>query len=126
MFRSSGNSRHSLTAFFFKSVILKSRYTPDFISYADVIVELKTLSALSGVDDSQVLNYLKVPEGHGTAGRPAVELRHLVAHSQAPDRPRLVGSPRPVRADRTITVRTRATAPPHTRKSSAAPCRAAA
>jgi GxxExxY protein len=43
----------------YKSVILTSHYEPDFICYSEVIVELKALTHLSGVEDSQVLNYLK-------------------------------------------------------------------
>ena len=34
-------------------------YRVDFICYDDIVVELKALSHLSGVDDSQVINYLK-------------------------------------------------------------------
>jgi GxxExxY protein len=43
----------------YKSEILKSRFIPDFICHADVIVELKALSALSGTEEAQVLNSLK-------------------------------------------------------------------
>ena len=34
-------------------------YRVDFICYDDILVELKALGALSGPEDSQVINYLK-------------------------------------------------------------------
>jgi GxxExxY protein len=34
-------------------------YRVDFICYGDILVELKALSQLSGIEDSQVINYLK-------------------------------------------------------------------
>jgi GxxExxY protein len=34
-------------------------YRPDFICYGDIIVELKALSAITGVERAQLLNYLK-------------------------------------------------------------------
>jgi len=47
----------------YKGTLLKATYKPDFICYGDLIVELKALSALSGTEESQVLNYLKA-SGH--------------------------------------------------------------
>jgi GxxExxY protein len=43
----------------YKTFVLESHYIPDFIGHTEVIVELKALASLSGVEDSQVLNYLK-------------------------------------------------------------------
>ena len=43
---------------------LRHRYRPDFICFDGVIVEVKALSRLSSVDDSQVINYLKVTGYH--------------------------------------------------------------
>ena len=47
----------------YKGTLLKATYKPDFICFGEVIVELKALSALSGTEESQVLNYLKA-SGH--------------------------------------------------------------
>ncbi len=44
---------------FYKGTRLACAYRPDFVCFADVIVELKAISTLTGVEDAQVLNYLK-------------------------------------------------------------------
>jgi GxxExxY protein len=44
---------------FYRGQRLKCYYIADFVCYESVIVELKALSRLSGVEDAQVLNYLK-------------------------------------------------------------------
>lgn len=38
---------------------LNCQYRADFMCYGDVIVELKAVRALTGVDEAQVLHYLK-------------------------------------------------------------------
>jgi GxxExxY protein len=43
----------------YKSRRLNTVYRADFICYAEVLVELKALSRLSGHEESQVINYLK-------------------------------------------------------------------
>ena len=43
----------------YKNRRLATSYRADFICYGAVIVELKALSALTGVEEAQVLNYLK-------------------------------------------------------------------
>ena len=48
----------------YKGHRLNSQFRPDFICFDSVIVELKALTALSSVDDSQLINYLKVTGYH--------------------------------------------------------------
>jgi len=43
----------------YKGKPLNKTYQPDFICYGDIIVEIKAISALSGVEEAQVINYLK-------------------------------------------------------------------
>ena len=48
----------------YKGFRLRTEYRPDFICFDSVIVELKALSSLSPIDESQLLNYLKVTGLH--------------------------------------------------------------
>ena len=43
----------------YKEQLLNKTYQPDFISYDEVIVEIKALDKLSGNEQSQIINYLK-------------------------------------------------------------------
>ena len=43
----------------YKGKALKKSYEPDFICYDDVIVEIKALHNLTGLEESQMINYLK-------------------------------------------------------------------
>ena len=43
----------------YKNKILKKKYQADFICYGEIIVELKALTELSSVHQSQLINYLK-------------------------------------------------------------------
>jgi len=43
----------------YKGKILSKYYIADFICYDNIIVEIKAVNELSGVDESQVINYLK-------------------------------------------------------------------
>ena len=44
---------------FYKGQRLMCAYRADFVCYESVIVELKALQAISGIEEAQVLNYLK-------------------------------------------------------------------
>ncbi|MFI5174661.1 MAG: GxxExxY protein [Terriglobia bacterium] len=46
----------------YKGVRLRTHYRADFICYDSLIVELKALTSLSGVEESQLINYLKATE----------------------------------------------------------------
>jgi len=48
----------------YKGHRLKTHYKPDFICFDEVVVELKALGRLSSVEESQVINYLKVTGFH--------------------------------------------------------------
>jgi len=43
----------------YKGKPLEKVYQPDFVCYEEVIVEIKAISALSGIEESQLINYLK-------------------------------------------------------------------
>jgi len=44
---------------FYRDVRLKAYYKADFICFDTIIVELKALSNISGIEEAQVINYLK-------------------------------------------------------------------
>jgi GxxExxY protein len=61
---------------------LASGYRVDFLCYESILVELKALSNLSGVEEAQVLNYLKA-SGRGIGlllnfGKPSLEHSRFV------------------------------------------------
>ena len=58
------NAQHKYTIEY-KGKILESYYKPDFICFGSVVVELKALSRLGSIEESQLINYLKVT-GHET------------------------------------------------------------
>ncbi len=43
----------------YKGKILETNYRVDFICFDSIIVELKALKTLSGIDKAQIINYLK-------------------------------------------------------------------
>jgi len=49
---------------YYKGQLLNNIYRPDFICFDEVIVELKALSRLSSVEESQLINYLRVTGYH--------------------------------------------------------------
>lgn len=50
---------HPELKLFYKGEPLRQTYTPDFICYESIVVELKALAATTGEHQAQVLNYLK-------------------------------------------------------------------
>jgi GxxExxY protein len=48
----------------YKGRSLVTYYRPDFICFESVIVELKALGRLSSIEESQLINYLKVSGYH--------------------------------------------------------------
>ena len=67
---------------FYKGRQLNCEYRPDFICFGSVIVELKALGQLSGVEESQLINYLKVTGYHTglslNFGKRSLEQRRFV------------------------------------------------
>ena len=47
---------------YYKRNPLNKIYQPDFICYDEIITEIKAISNLSGVEESQLINYLKATE----------------------------------------------------------------
>jgi len=49
---------------FYKRNRLNTFYKADFVGYESIIVELKALSKIGGIEDAQVINYLKATGFH--------------------------------------------------------------
>ena len=66
----------------YKGRQLNCQYRPDFICFESVIVELKALGQLSPIEESQLVNYLKVTGYHTglllNFGRKSLEQRRFV------------------------------------------------
>lgn len=45
---------------FYKGTKLNKTYSPDFVCFEDIVVELKVVPQISGAHASQLINYLKV------------------------------------------------------------------
>ncbi len=43
----------------YKGKPLDKTYQPDFVCFGEVIVEIKAISGLSGIEEAQLINYLK-------------------------------------------------------------------
>ena len=43
----------------YKGKPLNKAYQPDYICYDNIVVEIKAISELSGVEEAQLINYLK-------------------------------------------------------------------
>lgn len=75
-------SRESKFPVVYKGRQLGCQYRPDFICFESVIVELKALGQLSPIEESQLINYLKVTGYHTglllNFGRKSLEQRRFV------------------------------------------------
>jgi len=76
----------------YKGAALSTYYRADFVCFDSIVLELKALQKLSGIEEAQVLNYLKAT-GHETGllmnfGTPSLEWKRLVASQRwSPPRP---------------------------------------
>lgn len=72
----------------YKSKRLATSYRGDFVCFKSVIVEIKAISALAGVEEAQILNYLKAT-GHEVGlllnfGTESLQYRRFVFSKSAP------------------------------------------
>jgi len=44
---------------YYKEILLSREFIADYVAYDKIIVEFKCLSRLTGIEEAQVLNYLK-------------------------------------------------------------------
>ena len=66
----------------YKGISLTKTYIPDFLCFGEIIVEIKSIKALSATEEAQALNYLKAT-GKSLAlllnfGNPKLEWKRLV------------------------------------------------
>jgi GxxExxY protein len=66
----------------YKGQLLQCSYRVDFVCFEEVIVELKALSQLTGVDEAQTINELKAANLHRALlinfGAPSLDYKRLV------------------------------------------------
>ena len=56
------NKAQPIIDILYKGVLLEKKYQPDFVCYKEIIVEIKAISSLSGIEEAQLINYLKATE----------------------------------------------------------------
>ncbi len=80
--RSIPNDREIKLPLFYKGELLETFYRADFRCFGQIMIELKAASQLTGVDESQLLNYLKATHFRRglllNFGRSSLEVRRLV------------------------------------------------
>ena len=54
---------HPVARIHYKGKPLEKTYQPDFVCFGEIIVEIKALTELSGLEEAQLVNYLKAT-GH--------------------------------------------------------------
>jgi len=73
----------------YKGVPLQTCYRADFVCFEEVLVEIKALSRLTGVEDAQVIHYLKATGLHRALlinfGAPRLDYKRLVHSDSAFD-----------------------------------------
>ncbi len=74
--------REKLLRVYYKGQTLESYYKADFVCFGSVIVECKALSQIGGVEDAQVLNYLRITGLERAVllnfGTPSLQYKRLV------------------------------------------------
>jgi GxxExxY protein len=74
--------REAALPIYYKGELLSCSYRADFICYEAVIVELKALQALTGVEEAQLLNYLKATRVERglllNFARPSLEFKRMI------------------------------------------------
>ena len=80
----------------YKGLKLPTHYRADFVCFDDVVLELKAIRQISGVEDSQLINYLKATGLQVglllNFGAPSLEWKRFYTIAQlnfAPERSRL-------------------------------------
>ena len=53
------NRAQPIIEIFYKGKPLDKKYQPDFVCYEEIILEIKAISSLTGVEEAQLINYLK-------------------------------------------------------------------
>lgn len=53
------NAAQHMIKIWYKGNPLDKKYQPDYVCYEEVIVEIKATSALTSLDEAQLINYLK-------------------------------------------------------------------
>lgn len=74
--------REPLLPIHYRNVTLNAAYRADFICFGELVVELKALGRLSGIEEAQVINYLKASKLQKALlinfGASSLEYRRLV------------------------------------------------
>jgi GxxExxY protein len=74
--------REAVLPIHYRGVTLTATYRADFICFGELIVELKALSRLSGIEEAQTINYLKAAKLHKALlinfGAPSLEHKRLI------------------------------------------------
>jgi len=53
------NKAQPIIEILYKGKPLDKKYQPDFVCYEEIILEIKAISSLTGVEEAQLINYLK-------------------------------------------------------------------
>ena len=53
------NKAQPIIEIFYKGQSLDKKYQPDFVCYEEIIIEIKAILSLTGLEEAQLINYLK-------------------------------------------------------------------